>query len=114
MTRLAYESHLRRGHSAKARDYQPQIRLKRRFVIFFFKLSTLKTESDDLSLRFGLKVDNKGGGEGRSLAQVEKISFIRIVYIAILCNIFVHALLLSCLDGCVNYSHVVMAPYHER
>ena len=32
VTRLAYESHLRRGHSAKARDYQPQIRLKRRFV----------------------------------------------------------------------------------
>merc|ERR1711936_1131172 len=31
VTRLAYESHLRRGHSAKARDYQPQIRLKRRF-----------------------------------------------------------------------------------
>ena len=56
----------------------------------FFKLSTLKTESDDLSLRFGLKVDNKGGGEGRSLAQVEKISFIRIVYIAILCNIYAH------------------------
>merc|ERR1711936_1232388 len=58
VTRLAYESHLRRGHSAKARDYQPQIRLKR---------------------RFGLKVDNKGGGEGRSLAQydLEFVTFLR-------------------------------------
>jgi len=58
VTRLAYESHLRRGHSAKARDYQPQIRLKR---------------------RFGLKVDNKGGGDGRSLAQydLEFVTFLR-------------------------------------
>lgn len=58
VTRLAYESHLRRGHSAKARDYHPQIRLKR---------------------RFGIKDENKGGGEGRSLAQydLEFVTFLR-------------------------------------
>jgi len=58
VTRLAYESHLRRGHSAKARDYTPQIRLKR---------------------RFGLKSEPGSGGEGRGLAQydLEFVTFLR-------------------------------------
>jgi len=58
VTRLAYESHLRRGHSAKARDHLPQIRLKR---------------------RFGLKCENKPGGESRGLAQydLEFVTFLR-------------------------------------
>jgi hypothetical protein len=32
VTRLAYESHVRRGHSARAGDHRPQIRLKRRWL----------------------------------------------------------------------------------
>ena len=33
VTRLAYESHLRRGHGARVKDYSPLIRLRKNFMV---------------------------------------------------------------------------------
>ena len=45
-TRLAYESHLRRGHGAKVKDYSPRIRSKRMFSVKSeIQISNIKTQS---------------------------------------------------------------------
>ena len=45
-TRLAYESHLRRGHGAKVKDYSPRIRSKRMFSVKSeIQISNIETQS---------------------------------------------------------------------